>query len=97
MYIKKIFSIIYSVSALVLITAYQGVTPAWSASGDKKLEIQQSTDKGAREVIDLKDGNKGKQSVKKKAVRKAGTAAAVGVAGAKVKSREKGKVIKDNE
>lgn len=94
---KKSFSILCSVSTLVLITAYMGVTPAWSAPGDKKPEIQNPTDKGASEPVDLKDGNKGKKPVKKKAVKKAGTAAAVGVAGAKVTSGVKGRVIKDNE
>ena len=94
---KKLVSIICLVSTLVLITAYLGVTPAWSAPGDKKPEIQKPTDKGASEPVDLKDGNKGKKPVKKKAVKKAGTAAAVGVAGAKVQSGVKGKVIKDKE
>jgi len=94
---KKLVSIICSVSTLVLISAYLGVTPAWSAPDDKKTKIQKLTAQGSSEPVDLKDGNKGKKPVKKKAVKKAGTAAAVGVAGAKVTSGVKGKVIKDNE
>ena len=44
---------------------------------------------------DLKDGVKGKESVKEKAVKKGGTAAAIGVAGARVQSGVMGKVTKD--
>ena len=94
---KKIVSIICSASAFILITGYLSASPAWSAPGDKKPEIQKPGDKDAKGPGDLKDGSKGKESVKKKAIKKAGTAAAVGVAGAKVKSGVKGKVTNDKE
>ncbi len=94
---KKSFSIICLVSIFVLSTAFLGVTPSWSAPGDKKPAIQKPLDKGEKEAGNLKDSNKGKKSVKKKAVKKVGTAAAVGMAGAKVKSGIKGNVTKDKE
>ena len=94
---KKLVSIICLVSTLVLITVYLGVTPAWSAPGGKKPAIHKPIDKGIQEPGDLKDGNKGEKPVKKKAVKKAGTAVAVGVAGAKVQSGLKGKGTKDKE
>ena len=94
---KKTVSIICSVSAFVFITAGLSVPSAWSAPGDKKPAIQKPAGKDAKERVDLKDGGKGKESVKKKAVKKAGTAAALGVAGTKVKSGVKGKVKKGKE
>ncbi|MCD6188233.1 MAG: hypothetical protein J7K09_08700, partial [Desulfuromusa sp.] len=93
----KTVSIICSISALVFITGYLSVPLAWSAPGDKKPAIQKPADKDVKELGDLKDGKKGKKSVKKKVVTKAGTAAAIGVAGAKVKSGAKGKVSKNKE
>lgn len=94
---KKIVSIIYSASTLIFIIAYLGATPACSAPADKKMETQKPADKGEKELGDLKDRSKGKEPVKKKVVKKAGTAAAVGVAGGMVASGIKGKVTKDKE
>ena len=54
---------------------------------DKKvLKNPDDNDKGARDNKDLKNGEKNGKSVKKKAVKKAGKAAAVGAAGKKVTS-----------
>ena len=92
---KKIFSFICSVSTFILITFCLGAAPAWSAPSDKKTEIQKPVDKDVIQPGNLEDGVKGKDSVKKKAVKKAGTAAAIGVAGTKVQSGVKGKVKKD--
>ncbi len=92
---KKLFSFICSVSTLILITVYLGATPVWSAPSDKKPEIQKPADKDVIKPGDLKDGGKGKESVKEKAVKKAGTAAAIGVAGTRVQSGVMGKVTKD--
>jgi len=92
---KKLFSFICSVSTLVLITVYLGATPVWSAPSDKKPEIQKPADKDVIKPDDLKDGVKGKESAKTKAVKKAGTTAAIGVAGVKIKSSVKGEVKKD--
>ena len=94
---KQTLVIICSVSSLVLLVATLNATPAWSAPRDKKPEIRKTTDKGTKDLGDLKDGRKGKKSVKKKMVKRAGAAAAVGLAGAKVKSGVKGKVKKDKE
>ena len=94
---KKIVLIICSVGVLVLITGYLSAPPAWSAPGDRKPEIQKPGDKDTKEPGDLKDRSKGKEPVKKKVVKKAGTAAAVGVAGGMVTSGVKGKVTKDKE
>ena len=94
---KKIVSIICSASTFIFLTAYLGVTPACSAPVDKKTEIQKPADKSKKELGDLKDGSKGKEPVKKKVVKKAGTAAVVGVAGGMVTSGVKGKVTKDKE
>lgn len=94
---KKISPFICSVSSFILITVYLGTTPVWSAPSDKNTEIQKSADKDVIKPDGLKDGVKGKESVKKKAVKKAGTAAAIGVAGAKVQSGVKGKVTKNKE
>jgi len=88
---KNIFSFICSVSTFILITVCLGATPAWCAPSDKKPEIQKPADKDVIKPGNLEDGVKGKDSVKKKAVKKAGTAAAIGVAGTKVQSRGKGK------
>lgn len=92
---KKLFSFICSVSTFILITVYLGATPAWSAPSDTKPEIQKPAGKDVIKPGNLEDGVKGKDSVKKKAVKKAGTAAAIGVAGTKVQSGVKGKVKKD--
>lgn len=92
---KKLFSFICSVSTFILIIVCLGVAPAWSTPSDKKTEIQKPADKDMVKPGNLEDGVKGKDSVKKKAVKKAGTAAAIGVAGAKVNSGVKGKVKKD--
>jgi len=94
---KKLFSVICSVSTLVLITVYLGATLVWSAPGDTKPEIQKPADKDVIKPAGLKDDSKGKDSVKKKAVKKAGTAAAAGIAGAKIASSVNGKVTKDKE
>ncbi|GEM_PF-5780761 len=53
---------------------------------DKKDLKSQNDDKGVQDSKDLKNGKKDGKSVKKKAVKKAGTAAAVGAAGKKVTS-----------
>ena len=92
---KKLFSFICSVSTLILITVYLGATPVWSAPSDKKPEIQKPADKDVIKPGDLKDRVKGNESVKEQAVKKAGTAAAIGVAGARVQSGVMGKVTKD--
>ncbi|MFT5731329.1 MAG: hypothetical protein ACI8PB_005530 [Desulforhopalus sp.] len=89
---RKLFSFICSVSTFILITVYLGAPPAWSAPSDKKPEIQKPADKDVIKPGNLEDGVKGKDSVKKKSVKKAGTAAAIGVAGTKVQSGVKGKV-----
>ena len=94
---KKLFLFICSASTLVLITAYLGATPALSAPGDKEPEIQKPADKDVIKPGDLKDGSKGKETVKKKAVKKAGTAVTAGVVGAKIKSNVNGKITKDKE
>jgi len=94
---KKLFSVICSVSTLVLITFYLGATLAWSAPNDKKPEIQKPADKDVVKPSGLKDDSKGKDSVKKKAAKKAGTAATAGIAGAKIASSVNGKVTKDKE
>ncbi len=93
----KTVLVICSVSALVLITGHLNAPSAWSAPADKKPAIQKTADKDTKEPGVLKNDTKGKKSVKKKAAKKAGTAVAIGAAGAKVKSGVKGNVKKDKE
>lgn len=92
---KQKISIICFLITLVLLAAILSSTPVWSGASDKKPEINKSTDIAAKELTTLKAGGEGKRSVKKKAVKKAGTTAAIGIAGAKVKSGVKGKVTKN--
>lgn len=82
---KKILATICSISTLMLVTGYFTTTPAWAAPGDKKPSIQKPANKSSKELGERKGGDKGKQSVRKKAVKKAGTAAVVGVAATKIK------------
>jgi hypothetical protein len=91
---KKLLSTICSISTAILLTGYFVVPPAWSAPGDKKPSIQKPADKNSKELGERKNSDKGKESVKKKVVKKAGTAAVIGVAATKVKSGAKEAVKK---
>ena len=86
---KKLFPTICSIATVILLTGSFAVLPAWSAPGDKKTSIQKPADKSSKELGKLKNSDKGKKSVKKKVVKKAGTAAVIGVAATKVKSGAK--------
>ena len=83
---KRIILMVCSVSVFFLITIFPGALPAWSAPGDKKQIRQESPDKNILDLEETKPGKKSEKSVKKKVVKKAGAAAAVGVVGKKATS-----------
>jgi hypothetical protein len=83
---KKSNSILSLMAILLLSISFWGTAPAWSAPGDKEQVLKKSTDKDILDLEKPETGEKGKKSVKKKAVKKAGTAAAVGVVGKKATS-----------
>ena len=75
-----------SMSVFFLITIFPGTMPAWSAPGDKKQVPLDSPDKSVLDLEESKTGKKGGKSVKKKVLKKAGAAAAVGMVGKKATS-----------
>ncbi len=83
---KKIIPIVCSVSVFVLLTIFPGAIPTWSAPGETKQVLQNSPDKSVLDREEPKTGKKGEKSVKKKVLKKAGAAAAVGVVGKKATS-----------
>ncbi len=94
---NKKFLLICTASTFFFITIHLGAFPACSSPSDSKPDIQQLADNNVKNSAGAKDEKKGKDSVKKKTVKKVGTTAVVGVAGKKVKSGAKGKVTQDKE
>ncbi len=83
---------IFSIISCFMIAAFLFVTPAWSVPGKKKDNIKNPTEDSLLDLDDKKGEGKSKNKMKKKIVKKAGTAAAVGVATKKVSSGIKGTV-----
>jgi len=86
---KNIVGIPLLISSLILLSFLLAI-PAWSAPGGKKLDLKDSSEKSVLDRDDKKIEGKGKSKAKKKVLKKAGTAAAVGVTTKKVSSGLKG-------
>ncbi len=84
---KKNITVAWGIGPAFLIASSLLSTTAWAAPGAHKLPRQESSEKSGVLKPDLKDAKKAKKpSLKKRLIKKAGTAAAVGVATKKVSS-----------
>ncbi len=81
---------IFSIINCVIITAFLFATPAWSAPSKKEDNIKNPIEDNLLDQEDKKSEGKANNKVKKKIVKKAGAAAAVGVATKKVSTGIKG-------
>ncbi|HHD64310.1 MAG TPA: hypothetical protein ENK96_08130 [Desulfobulbaceae bacterium] len=93
---NKTVLIFYIAAILFTTTSLRNTPSVWSAPGGTKQVGQEATEKNILNLEESTPGKKGKKTVKKKVVKKAGTAAVVGMIGTKVTSKVK-KSIKGSE